>query len=199
MWTSQVRFRKANWADAFLLHNIFYTIYYYLLICLLTSVKNLWNTIPSLNNKISEVENLTSQFSPINNISESIRNIKELIEQARDAANKVRSGSPNTAVQNERDVWNSCPYPSSLHLQIAIPMRFSGNAHVELRPPTNLDDLRAYTSLSLSLQRPAGRGDGSRRRRQVPSGMFVLYLGNRDVSESKWCEAVWTLQCKFWR
>ncbi|XP_037538133.1 laminin subunit alpha-3 [Nematolebias whitei] len=119
------------------------------------SVKNLWNTIPSLDNKISEVENLTSQFSPINNISESIRNIKDLIEQARDAANKI-----------------------------AIPMRFSGNAHVELRPPTNLDDLRAYTSLSLSLQRPVGRGDGSRRRRQVPSGMFVLYLGNRDSSKN---------------
>lgn len=158
-------------------------------------MKNLWNTIPSLNDKISEVENLTSQFSPINNISESIRNIKELIEQARDAANKVRSSSPNTAVQNEL----VCPYPSFLHLQIAIPMRFSGNAHVELRPPSNLDDLRAYTSLSLSLQRPAGRGDGSRRRRQTPSGMFVLYLGNRDVSESKLCKTVWTLRCEFWR
>ncbi|XP_040910690.1 laminin subunit alpha-3-like isoform X2 [Toxotes jaculatrix] len=121
------------------------------------SVKDLLNTIPSLNNKISEVENLTSNFSPITNISENIKKIKDLIEQARDAANKI-----------------------------PIPMKFTGEGHVELRPPKNLDDLKAYTSLTLRLQRPEGRGDGRRRRRQArDSGdMFVLYLGNRDSSKN---------------
>uniref|UniRef100_A0A4W6DE38 Laminin subunit alpha 3 n=1 Tax=Lates calcarifer TaxID=8187 RepID=A0A4W6DE38_LATCA len=120
------------------------------------SVKDLLNTIPTLNDKISEVENLTSQVSPISNISENIKKIKDLIEQARDAANRVRSHS------------------------------FTGSGHVELRPPKNLDDLKAYTSLSLSLQRPKGRGDGRRRRRQVADtgDMFVLYLGNRDSSKN---------------
>lgn len=61
-------------------------------------------------------------------------------------------------------------------------MKFEGTGHVELHPPKDLDDLKAYTSMSLSLQRPEGRGDGSRRRRQSQSGnMFVLYLGSRDV------------------
>ncbi|XP_035811801.2 laminin subunit alpha-3 isoform X2 [Amphiprion ocellaris] len=124
------------------------------------SVKKLLNTIPSLNDKISEVENLTSQFSPISNISENIKKIKELIEQARDAANRI-----------------------------GIPMKFKGDGHVELRPPKNLEDLKAYTSLSLSLQRPgqdSGRGDGRRRRRQAQNkaDMFVLYLGNRDSSKN---------------
>ncbi|XP_029380661.1 laminin subunit alpha-3-like isoform X2 [Echeneis naucrates] len=122
------------------------------------SVKDLLNTIPSLSNKISEVENLTSQFSPINNISENIKKIKDLIEQARDAANRI-----------------------------VIPMKFAGDGHVELRPPKDLEDLKAYTSLSLSLQRPdsEGRGDGSRRRRQTRGGdMFVMYLGNRDSSKN---------------
>lgn len=66
-------------------------------------------------------------------------------------------------------------------------MKFTGDGHVELRPPKNLDDLKAYTSMALSLQRPQGRGDGRRRRRQTrPKGdMFVLYLGNRDVSASR--------------
>lgn len=66
-------------------------------------------------------------------------------------------------------------------------MNFGGNAYVELRPPKNLDDLKAYTSLSLKLQRPERRGDGKRRRRQTidKGDMFVLYIGNRDVSESK--------------
>lgn len=63
---------------------------------------------------------------------------------------------------------------------------FNGNGHVELRPPEDLEDLKAYTSLALLLQRPEGRGDGRRRRRQARLGgdMFVLYLGNRDVSVS---------------
>ncbi|XP_014905212.1 laminin subunit alpha-3 [Poecilia latipinna] len=121
------------------------------------SVKDLLKTIPSLNNKISEVENLTSGFSGLGNISENIMKIKELIEEARDAADKI-----------------------------AIPMKFSGEGHIELRPPKNLDDLKAYTTLSLSLQRPIGRGDGKRRRRQTGdiTDMFVLYLGNRDSSKN---------------
>ncbi|XP_041804417.1 laminin subunit alpha-3-like isoform X2 [Chelmon rostratus] len=121
------------------------------------TVKNLLKTIPSLNDKISEVNNLTSQFSPKSNITENIKKIKELIEQARDAANRI-----------------------------VIPMKFTGDGHVELRPPKNLEDLKAYTALSLSLQRPEGRGDGSRRRRQARDNgdMFVLYLGNRDSSKN---------------
>lgn len=59
-------------------------------------------------------------------------------------------------------------------------MRFDGNSGVEVRPPSNLEDLKAYTSLSLFLQRPQNRGD--RRKRQLPPNMFVMYLGNKDVS-----------------
>lgn len=68
--------------------------------------------------------------------------------------------------------------------QVTVPMKFSGSGHVELRPPQNLDDLKAYTSMILSLQRPKDRGDGKRRRRQAKENadMFVLYLGNRDVN-----------------
>ncbi|XP_004542775.2 laminin subunit alpha-3 isoform X3 [Maylandia zebra] len=120
------------------------------------TVNNLLNTIPSLTNKISKVENLTSQVSPISNISENIKMLKDLIEQARDAANKV-----------------------------TVPINFQGNGHVELHPPKNLDDLKAYTTISLMLQRPSGRGDGKRRRRQATEdNMFVLYLGNRDSTKN---------------
>uniref|UniRef100_A0A8C9ZF23 Laminin subunit alpha 3 n=1 Tax=Sander lucioperca TaxID=283035 RepID=A0A8C9ZF23_SANLU len=109
-------------------------------------LKDLLKTIPSLNDKISEVENLTSQVSPFTNISEDIRKIKELIEQARDAANRI-----------------------------VIPMKFTGNGYVEMRAPKNLEDLKAYTALSLSLQRPQGRDNGD---------MFVMYLGNKDSSKN---------------
>uniref|UniRef100_A0A8C8K2K3 Laminin subunit alpha 3 n=1 Tax=Oncorhynchus tshawytscha TaxID=74940 RepID=A0A8C8K2K3_ONCTS len=108
-----------------------------------STVKNLLNTIPSLQDKISEVEELSSQLSPVTNISENIKRIKELIEQARDAANRI-----------------------------VVPMKFSGEGHVELHPPRDMEDLKAYTALSLSLQRQMEHGD-----------MFVLYLGNKDSSK----------------
>ncbi|XP_046883214.1 laminin subunit alpha-3-like isoform X2 [Hypomesus transpacificus] len=122
------------------------------------SVKDLLKTIPTLEDKIAEVENLTSQLSPINNVTENIKRIKELIEQARDAANRI-----------------------------VVPMKFTGEGHVEMRPPRDVEDLKAYTALSLSLQRPelSGRGD-NRRRRQAPEDegdMFVLYLGNKNTSK----------------
>ncbi|XP_078791367.1 laminin subunit alpha-3 isoform X1 [Oryzias latipes] len=121
------------------------------------SVNQLLKIIPSLNDKIAEVENVTAKFPPTNNISDSIKNVKELIEQARDAANRI-----------------------------TIPMNFKGDGYVELRPPKDLDDLKAYTSLSLKLQRPLGRGDGKRRRRQAvkDEDMFVMYLGKRDSSKN---------------
>uniref|UniRef100_A0A4W3J866 Laminin, alpha 5 n=1 Tax=Callorhinchus milii TaxID=7868 RepID=A0A4W3J866_CALMI len=58
------------------------------------------------------------------NISESINRIRELISQARSAANKVQ-----------------------------VPMKFIGTSGVQLRSPVNPDDLKAYTSLSFSIQR----------------------------------------------
>uniref|UniRef100_A0AAV2JTK7 Laminin subunit alpha-3-like n=1 Tax=Knipowitschia caucasica TaxID=637954 RepID=A0AAV2JTK7_KNICA len=121
------------------------------------SVKNLLNVIPTLNDKMSEVENLTMDLTPLSNITENIRRIKDLIEQARDAANRI-----------------------------GIPMKFNGDGYVELRAPKDLEDLRAYTALSLQLQRPSRGGDGSRRRRQVQGteDLFVMYLGSRDSSKN---------------
>ncbi|XP_035285918.1 laminin subunit alpha-3-like isoform X12 [Anguilla anguilla] len=119
------------------------------------SVKNLTNTIPSLLDKISQIEDLSTQITPTGNVSENIKRIKELIELARDAANRI-----------------------------TVPMKFAGDGHVELRTPKDMDDLMAYTALSLSLQRPEnGRGDGGRRRRQTSTDdLFVLYLGKKDAS-----------------
>lgn len=70
-------------------------------------------------------------------------------------------------------------------LQIMVPMNFAGDGHIEMRTPKDLDELKAYTTLSLALHRPKGRGDGRRRRRQAEDkgSMFVLYLGHRDVSK----------------
>uniref|UniRef100_A0A663EDE7 Laminin subunit alpha 3 n=1 Tax=Aquila chrysaetos chrysaetos TaxID=223781 RepID=A0A663EDE7_AQUCH len=112
------------------------------------------NSVKKLTNKLpdlfSKIESINQQLMPISNISENVNRIRELIQQARDAANKV-----------------------------AIPMRFNGSSGVEVRPPSNLEDLKGYTSLSFFLQRPQTRLDTSQR----ASNKFVLYLGNKDASK----------------
>ncbi|XP_071660282.1 laminin subunit alpha-3 isoform X2 [Patagioenas fasciata] len=114
------------------------------------------NSVKKLTNKLpdlfSKIESINQQLMPISNISENLNRIRELIQQARDAANKV-----------------------------AIPMRFNGSSGVEVRPPSNLEDLKGYTSLSFFLQSPLlqTRLDTLQR----PSNKFVLYLGNKDASK----------------
>ncbi|OXB53471.1 hypothetical protein ASZ78_007667, partial [Callipepla squamata] len=112
------------------------------------------NSVKKLTNQLpdlfSKIESINQQLMPISNISENVNRIRELIQQARDAANKV-----------------------------AIPMRFNGSSGVEVRPPSNLEDLKAYTSLTFFLQRPQKRLDVPQR----GSNKFVLYLGNKDSSK----------------
>ncbi|XP_061878635.1 laminin subunit alpha-3-like isoform X1 [Entelurus aequoreus] len=96
-------------------------------------------------------------FTRVNNVRDNIKKLKELIQHARDTANRI-----------------------------TIPMKFTGDGYAQLHPPKNLEDLKAYTALSLSLQRPEGRGDGRRRRRQAADNgdMFVMYLGDKDSSKN---------------
>lgn len=56
-------------------------------------------------------------------------------------------------------------------------MKFNGKSGVEVRLPDILDDLKGYTSLSFLLQRPSKKEDMAQ-----PKNMFVMYLGNKDVS-----------------
>ncbi|XP_055994419.1 laminin subunit alpha-3 [Sorex fumeus] len=109
------------------------------------------NSVKKLTNKLpdllSKIESINQQLLPLGNISDNVDRIRELIQQARDAANKV-----------------------------AVPMRFNGKSGVEVRLPSDLEDMKGYTSLSLFLQRPEPKENGG------TENMFVMYLGNKDSS-----------------
>ncbi|XP_075389015.1 laminin subunit alpha-3 [Tenrec ecaudatus] len=109
------------------------------------------NSVTKLTNRLpdllSKIESINEQLLPLGNISDNVDRIRELIQQARDAANKV-----------------------------AVPMRFNGKSGVDVRLPSDLEDLKGYTSLSFFLQRPESRGNARK------ENMFVMYLGNKDTS-----------------
>lgn len=67
-----------------------------------------------------------------------------------------------------------------LSLQVKVPMKFNGSSGVQVRTPSDLQDLAAYTSLKFYIQNPE---PWSRQRRQdgKEEGRFVLYLGSREV------------------
>uniref|UniRef100_A0A6I8PC99 Laminin subunit alpha 3 n=1 Tax=Ornithorhynchus anatinus TaxID=9258 RepID=A0A6I8PC99_ORNAN len=93
----------------------------------------------------SKMESINQQLESQSNISVNVDRIRELIQQARDAANKV-----------------------------AVPMKFNGRSGVEVRPPSDLDDLKGYMSLSLFLHKPKPRADSG------VDNMFVMFLGSRN-------------------
>uniref|UniRef100_A0A9J8AVS3 Laminin, alpha 3 n=2 Tax=Cyprinus carpio TaxID=7962 RepID=A0A9J8AVS3_CYPCA len=109
-------------------------------------------TFPSLTDKLNKLVNQSDRMPSSANISIGFQKIKDLIDQTRDAANRIRG-----------------------------PILFSGDAHIELRPPKDLEDFRTFTALNLSLHQPQLRGDGRRRRQVGEDNQFVLYLGNKQT------------------
>ncbi|XP_052447159.1 laminin subunit alpha-3 [Carassius gibelio] len=116
------------------------------------TLSELDQSFPSLIDKLNKVMNQSARMPSSANISRGIHKIKDLIEQTRDMANRIRG-----------------------------PILFSGDAHIELRPPKDLEDFRTFTALNLSLHQPISRGDGRRRRQLGENNQFVLYLGNKQT------------------
>lgn len=64
-------------------------------------------------------------------------------------------------------------------VQVSVPVKFNGSSGVQVRTPSNLADLAAYTSLKMYITLP----EGTRSRRQGDGNkQFVFYLGDKDVS-----------------
>ncbi|XP_028902955.1 laminin subunit alpha-4 isoform X1 [Ornithorhynchus anatinus] len=86
------------------------------------------------------------QKRPASNVSASIQRIRELIAQTRSVASKIQ-----------------------------VSMTFDGESAVQVNPKTHVDDLKAFTSMSLYAKPPAKGAEPS-----GPSDRFILYLGSRN-------------------
>uniref|UniRef100_A0A8C4W263 Laminin subunit alpha-5 n=1 Tax=Gopherus evgoodei TaxID=1825980 RepID=A0A8C4W263_9SAUR len=116
-----------------------------------------WAT--ALSNLESTIPLLLEKLSGLENrrnknstVSENILRIRQLITQARNAASKVK-----------------------------VPVKFNGTSGIQVRTPSDLQDLSAYTSLKFYIQNPEPK---PRQRRQdgADAGQFILYLGNKDAT-----------------
>uniref|UniRef100_A0A8K9UV88 Laminin subunit alpha-5 n=1 Tax=Oncorhynchus mykiss TaxID=8022 RepID=A0A8K9UV88_ONCMY len=100
---------------------------------------------------MKKLDKLQNHSAQMPNISENILRIRQLIAEARKAASKV-----------------------------SVPVKFNGTSGVQVRTPSNLADLAAYTSLKFYITLP----EASRARRQdQPDKHFVFYLGSKDSSK----------------
>ncbi|XP_076132765.1 laminin subunit alpha-5 isoform X1 [Alosa pseudoharengus] len=99
---------------------------------------------------MKKLNRLENHSAQMPNISENIMRIRQLIAQARKAASKV-----------------------------SVSVKFNGTSGVQVRTPSNLADLAAYTSLKFYITLP----EDSRKRRQDSNRQFVFYLGNKNSSK----------------
>uniref|UniRef100_W5LF91 Laminin, alpha 3 n=1 Tax=Astyanax mexicanus TaxID=7994 RepID=W5LF91_ASTMX len=125
---------------------------------ILNDVNNTLNELnsvfPELTDSLAEVEKQSSQVPNTTNMSDNLMRIKDMIEKTRDMANRIRG-----------------------------PILFSGDSHVELRPPKNLEDLRAFTALNLTIHRPKVDTRKRRQSTEEEDNLFVLYLGNKNTQK----------------
>ncbi|XP_027884785.1 laminin subunit alpha-3 [Xiphophorus couchianus] len=122
------------------------------------AVKRLNGALPGLEDKLEQIKALGANTSPSANVTESIQRIKDIIDETRSFVNRL-----------------------------SLATTFNGKSHIELHPPRNLEDIKAFTAVDLLLNLHHGEPIAERRRRRRQhkhrdeNSHFVLYLGNRDT------------------
>ncbi|XP_035763469.1 laminin subunit alpha-3 [Neolamprologus brichardi] len=123
------------------------------------AVKSFNKALPVMSDKLAEVKALGRRMSPHPNMTESIQRIKDIIEETRNFVNRLSLGTA-----------------------------FNGKSHIELHPPRDLEDIKAFTAVDLLLNRhhktPA-KSDVRRKRHQDEhrdANLFVFYLGSKNAS-----------------
>ncbi|KAK2835839.1 hypothetical protein Q5P01_016323 [Channa striata] len=121
------------------------------------ALKNIKESLPVLKGKLTKAEALGRKVPLSGNMTENIRRIKDVIEETRNFVNRL-----------------------------SVPTSFNGKRHVELRPPKNLKDIKAFTAVDILLNRhqthPSKADRGRRRRQDKDANLFVFYLGNKNTS-----------------
>ncbi|XP_077464135.1 laminin subunit alpha-3-like isoform X2 [Stigmatopora argus] len=119
------------------------------------AVRTLDTVLPMMKDELSQVEALRKTSRASGNMIENIIRIKDMIHETRSYLNRI-----------------------------SLAMHFNGKRHVELGPPSNLEDVKAFTAveLLLSVEKKMVARQRKRQEKQRDDDMFVLYLGSQDIS-----------------
>ncbi|KAM4737780.1 laminin subunit alpha-5 isoform 2-T2 [Anableps anableps] len=120
------------------------------------ALRNASETVQKLEEHIptllKKLDDLQNYSVQMPNISENINRIRQLIQEARNTVNKV-----------------------------SVSMKFNGKSAVQVRNPSNLDDLASYTSMKFYIS----RSEPKQRKRSTtdPKTQFVFFLGNKNSNK----------------
>ncbi|KAM6455807.1 laminin subunit alpha-5 isoform 2-T2 [Liasis olivaceus] len=114
------------------------------------------NTVSSLESTLpvllGKLTSLENRRSHNATVLDNILRVRQLISLARNAVSKIK-----------------------------VPVKFNGTSGVQVRTPSNLQDLAAYTSLKFYIQNPYSKVR-EKQQNEDGSGRFVLYLGQKDAT-----------------
>ncbi|XP_061635603.1 laminin subunit alpha-3 [Phyllopteryx taeniolatus] len=144
-----------------------------------------------LRNITQEMDRLTLNSSNLalndilNNTQHAVRSLETALPVVRDKCARVEAlGKTENMTENIRRIKDLVQETRSYLNRLSLATRFNGKAHIELHPPSNAEDVKAFTAveLLLSVDKTAAERRRKRRDERRDDDMFVLYLGGEDGS-----------------
>lgn len=143
-------------------------------------------TTPMANNLSNWSQNLqtfdsSAYNTAVNSARDAVRNLTEvvprLLGQLRTVEQKRPASNVSASIQRVREL---IAQTRSVASKIQVSMMFDGHSAVEVHPKVSVDDLKAFTSISLYMKPPPKPAE--------PTGawvedQFVLYLGSKTAKK----------------
>ncbi|EAW48270.1 laminin, alpha 4, isoform CRA_d [Homo sapiens] len=141
-------------------------------------------TAPMANNLTNWSQNLqhfdsSAYNTAVNSARDAVRNLTEVVPQLLDQLRTVEQKRPasnvSASIQRIREL---IAQTRSVASKIQVSMMFDGQSAVEVHSRTSMDDLKAFTSLSLYMKPPVKRPELTE-----TADQFILYLGSKNAKK----------------
>ncbi|XP_042117995.1 laminin subunit alpha-4 isoform X1 [Peromyscus maniculatus bairdii] len=143
-------------------------------------------TTPMANNLSSWSQNLqtfdsSAYNTAVDSARDAVRNLTEVVPQLLDQLRTVEQKRPasnvSASIQRIREL---IAQTRSVASKIQVSMMFDGQSAVEVHPKVSVDDLKAFTSISLYMKPPAKQPGQAG---SWAADQFVLYLGSKNAKK----------------
>ncbi|KAL4675850.1 hypothetical protein H8959_009995 [Pygathrix nigripes] len=141
-------------------------------------------TAPMANNLTNWSQNLqhfdsSAYNTAVDSARDAVRNLTEVVPQLLDQLRTVEQKRPasnvSASIQRIREL---IAQTRSVASKIQVSMMFDGQSAVEVHSRTSMDDLKAFTSLSLYMKPPVKQPELTE-----TADQFILYLGSKNAKK----------------